>query len=68
MSTTDSSPESARDRLLGAARVLFYNNGIAATGIDAIIKRAVSPKKPLQQFESKGCFWLATYIEIRHDE
>ncbi|WP_455268916.1 TetR/AcrR family transcriptional regulator [Rahnella aceris] len=68
MSTTDSSPESARDRLLGAARVLFYNNGIAATGIDAIIKRAGVAKKSLyNNFESKAEL-VATYIEIRHDE
>ncbi|MBU9844073.1 TetR/AcrR family transcriptional regulator [Rahnella ecdela] len=68
MSTSDSSPQSARDRLLGAARVLFYNDGIAATGIDAIIKRAGVAKKSLyNNFESKAEL-VATYIEIRHDE
>lgn len=36
---------SARDRLLEAAGILFYNEGIAATGIDTITKRPVSPKK-----------------------
>ncbi|UHM90342.1 TetR/AcrR family transcriptional regulator [Rahnella victoriana] len=68
MSTSGSSTESARDRLLGAARVLFYNDGIAATGIDAIIKRAGVAKKSLyNNFESKAEL-VATYIEIRHDE
>ena len=28
---------SARERLLNAAQVLFYNDGIGATGIDAIL-------------------------------
>ena len=31
----------ARDRLLQAAAELFYADGMAATGIDAIIARAV---------------------------
>lgn len=45
MPVSDSPAESARDRLLGAARVLFYNDGIAATGIDAIVKKAGVAKK-----------------------
>ena len=68
MPVSDSPAESARDRLLGAARVLFYNDGIAATGIDAIVKKAGVAKKSLyNNFESKAEL-VATYIEIRHDE
>ena len=32
------SKETAHERLLNAAAVLFYNDGIAATGIDAIVR------------------------------
>lgn len=68
MSSTEPPSESARDRLLSAARVLFYNDGIAATGIDAIVKRAGVAKKSLyNNFESKAEL-VATYLEIRHDE
>lgn len=68
MSQPETPPESARDRLLGAARVLFYNDGIAATGIDAIVKRAGVAKKSLyNNFESKAEL-VATYITVRHDE
>ncbi len=50
-STQEYTSGSARDRLLDAAAKLFYNDGIAATGIDAIVKKAgVAKKKPLQQF------------------
>ncbi|WP_218958948.1 TetR family transcriptional regulator [Salinimonas marina] len=38
-------PESARARLLAAAAILFYKNGITATGIDSIIKQAGVAKK-----------------------
>lgn len=68
MSLPKSPTESARDRLLGAASVLFYNDGITATGIDAIVKRAGVAKKSLyNNFESKAEL-VATYLEIRHDE
>jgi len=68
MSQPETPPESARDRLLGAAGVLFYNDGIAATGIDAIVKRAGVAKKSLyNNFESKAEL-VATYITLRHDE
>jgi AcrR family transcriptional regulator len=38
---------SARERLLGAAARLFYANGVAATGIDAIITEAGVAKMSL---------------------
>lgn len=52
-----STPESARDRLLGAARVLFYNDGIAATGIDAIVKRAGVAKKASITISNPRLHW-----------
>ena len=46
---------SARDRLLEAAGILFYNEGIAATGIDTITKKAGVAKKSLyNNFSSKA--------------
>jgi len=59
---------SARDRLLTAAAVLFYNDGIAATGIDAITARAGVAKQSLyNNFGSKSDL-VAAYIDQRHDE
>ncbi|CRH40683.1 hypothetical protein BN1184_CF_00780 [Pantoea ananatis] len=45
MPTQSASAETAYDKLLSAARVLFYNHGINGTGIDAIVKRAGVAKK-----------------------
>ncbi|MFZ4835101.1 TetR/AcrR family transcriptional regulator [Rouxiella sp. Mn2063] len=60
--------ESARERLLEAARVLFYNDGIAAAGIDAIVKKAGVAKKSLYNNFASKAELVATYIEIRHQE
>ena len=60
--------ENAKDRLLKAAAVLFYNDGIAATGIDAITARAGVAKQSLyNNFASKSDL-VAAYINQRHDE
>lgn len=60
--------ESAYEKLLNAARVLFYNQGLNGTGIDAIIKRAGVAKKSLyNNFASKDAL-VATYLRVRHDE
>ncbi|MCB4321417.1 TetR/AcrR family transcriptional regulator [Alcaligenes sp. 13f] len=60
--------ESAHDRLLSAAAILFYNDGIAATGIDAIVKKAGVAKKSLyNNFASKADV-VAQYLQIRHAE
>lgn len=61
-------PESARDRLLNAARVLFYNVGIGATGIDAIVQRAGVAKKSLYNNFSSKADLVKQYIEARHAE
>lgn len=61
-------PETARDRLLNAAAVLFYNRGIGGTGIDAIVARAGVAKKSLyNNFASKADL-VEQYIERRHGE
>ena len=63
-----SGAESAYDKLLNAARVLFYSHGINGTGIDAIVKRAGVAKKSLyNNFASKDEL-IATYLTVRHQE
>ncbi|MCA9833781.1 MAG: TetR/AcrR family transcriptional regulator [Thermomicrobiales bacterium] len=58
----------ARDKLLAAASRLFYDRGIGATGIDAIIAEAGVAKMSLyNNFTSKDELVLA-YIEARHEE
>lgn len=62
------SAESARDKLLKAAAVLFYNNGIGGTGIDAIVEKAGVAKKSLyNNFASKADL-VNQYLEARHAE
>lgn len=63
-----SAPESARDRLLTAAHVLFYNDGIRATGIDAIVRRAGVAKKSLYNNFASKAELVEQYIETRHAE
>ena len=49
------SKASAHDRLMEAARTLFYNHGIGGTGIDSIVQRAGVAKKSLyNNFPSKN--------------
>lgn len=60
--------ESARDKLLRAAAALFYENGIAGTGIDAIVERAGVAKKSLyNNFASKADL-VSQYLTVRHGE
>ena len=59
---------SAHQRLLEAASELFYRNGIAATGIDAIVKEAGVAKKSLyNNFASKQAL-VEAYLAERHKE
>lgn len=69
MSKTGNEPQQpARERLLQAAEVLFYNDGIIATGIDAIVARAGVAKKSLyNNFDSKADL-VAEYLVRRHAE
>lgn len=58
----------ARERLLNAASELFYSDGVAATGIDAITARAGVAKMSLyNNFTSKADLVMA-YIEARRAE
>lgn len=60
--------QSAHDRLMQAAMILFYNHGISGTGIDAIVERAGVAKKSLyNNFASKADL-VNQYLEARHAE
>lgn len=62
------SPETAHEKLLKAAAILFYNHGIGSTGIDAIVQRAGVAKKSLyNNFASKADL-VNQYLEARHAE
>jgi len=58
----------ARERLLSAAAQLFYNDGIGATGIDAITAKAGVAKMSLYNNFSSKADLVQTYIETRHAE
>lgn len=65
---TVSEDTTARTRLLDAAARLFYADGIAATGINAITAAAGVARMSLyNNFSSKDELMLA-YIEARHEE
>ncbi|PWE57315.1 TetR/AcrR family transcriptional regulator [Metarhizobium album] len=55
----------ARDRLLRAAAELFYAEGVAATGIDAITARAGVAKMSLYNNFSSKADLLVAYLERR---
>ena len=63
---TDKTP--ARERLLKAAAALFYNDGVGATGIDAITARAGVAKMSLYNNFSSKADLINSYIEARHAE
>jgi AcrR family transcriptional regulator len=65
---TQHSPDTAREKLLKAAAVLFYENGISGTGIDAIIARAGVAKKSLYNNFSSKADLVHQYLTIRHAE
>ncbi|MGK9048669.1 TetR/AcrR family transcriptional regulator [Stutzerimonas chloritidismutans] len=66
--TKPESQQSAHDRLLSAASVLFYNDGIAGTGIDAIVKKAGVAKKSLYNNFASKAELVAAYLAARHAE
>ena len=57
-----------RERLLAAAAVLFYEQGIAATGIDSITKRAGVAKQSLYNHFASKAELVAAYLQVRHQE
>ncbi|MEC5318731.1 TetR/AcrR family transcriptional regulator [Brenneria populi subsp. brevivirga] len=68
MAPVSAGSETAYEKLLSAACVLFYNHGINGSGIDAIVKRAGVAKKSLyNNFASKDAL-VATYLRVRHEE
>ena len=57
----------ARERLLDAAEALFYERGIAATGVDAVLRRAgVAPATLYAHFAGKDHL-VAAYLQRRHE-
>lgn len=57
----------ARERLLDAAEELFYERGIAATGVDAVLRRArVAPATLYAHFGGKDHL-VAAYLQRRHE-
>ncbi|WP_369135666.1 TetR/AcrR family transcriptional regulator [Modestobacter sp. I12A-02662] len=61
----DRASRPARERLLDAAGELFYESGIAATGVDAVLTRArVSPATLYAHFAGKDGL-VAAYLERR---
>jgi AcrR family transcriptional regulator len=57
----------ARERLLDAAEELFYEGGIAATGVDAVLRRAhVAPATLYAHFAGKDHL-VAAYLRRRHE-
>lgn len=57
----------ARERLLDAAEELFYERGIAATGVDAVLRRAeVAPATLYAHFAGKDAL-VAAYLLRRHE-
>lgn len=65
---SSSKPDSARNRLLAAAGVLFYNDGISATGIDAITAKAGVAKMSLYNNFSSKSDLVAAFLDARHAE
>lgn len=61
-------PMKAKDKLLQAAAKLFYNRGIVATGVDAVIAEAGVAKMSLyNNFKSKSQL-VTAYINARHEQ
>ncbi|WP_258804571.1 TetR/AcrR family transcriptional regulator [Pseudarthrobacter sp. NS4] len=58
----------ARELLLDAAARLFYAQGVAATGIDAITAEAGVAKKSLYNNFASKAELVAAYLEARHEE
>src|SRR5690242_11336930 len=58
---------SVRTRLLDAAEELFYERGVAATGVDAVLRRAhVAPATLYAHFDGKDGL-VAAYLQRRHE-
>ncbi|WP_308852270.1 TetR/AcrR family transcriptional regulator [Pseudomonas entomophila] len=60
--------KAAKDRLLDAAAVLFYNDGITATGIDTLTAKAGVARMSLYNNFTSKAELVAAFIEARHAE
>src|SRR5262249_49766678 len=58
--------KSTRDRILAAARTLFYDEGIRAVGTDAIVTRAGVTKPTLYYYFASKDDLVAAYLEQRN--
>lgn len=58
----------ARERLLAAAALRFYADGVAATGIDTITAEAGVAKKSLYNNFSSKAELVRAYLDARHEE
>src|SRR5947209_17547229 len=58
--------ESTRDRILAAAKELFYGEGIRAAGTDAIVTRAGVTKPTLYYYFASKDELVAAYLEQRN--
>jgi AcrR family transcriptional regulator len=63
MSTTATSRQSARDRLLAAAEELFYEEGVHIVGIDRVIERAGVAKATLYSVFGSKDELVRAYLE-----
>ncbi|MFM6906945.1 MAG: TetR/AcrR family transcriptional regulator [Acinetobacter tjernbergiae] len=62
------STKSAKQKILDAASILFYNDGITSTGINSITDKAKVAKMSLyNNFPTKSDL-ITCYIEARHQE
>lgn len=60
--------KTAKQRILEAASILFYNDGINTTGINAITEKAKVAKMSLYNNFSAKAHIISSYIEARHQE
>jgi AcrR family transcriptional regulator len=59
---------SARDQLLATASSLFYERGIAATGVDAVVQASGVSKPTLYAHFGSKAELVAAVLEARHDQ
>jgi AcrR family transcriptional regulator len=62
------STQSAKQKILNAASILFYNDGISNTGINSITEKANVAKMSLYNNFATKSDLITCYIEARHQE
>ena len=62
------STKSAKQKILDAASILFYNDGITNTGINSITDKAQVAKMSLYNNFPTKSYLISCYIEARHQE